>query len=128
MNAAHLLDSMLKKKWLSSNTVRDGLIACFTLTLVKYADQTPLSKIGIELPDASTGILDESSIYHKVLKTSQDAFRALNIDDEYPSKDHLMKLKSIMEEQLAFEKLSRDDPTLVAEHHRISNLLLSKME
>jgi hypothetical protein len=128
VKATRLLDSILKKKWLSSNTVREGLIACFTLTLANYAKQAPLSRLGLELGENKASHPDESVIYSKVLQTALDSFRAMKIDDEYPTKDQLLKLKTIMEERLQLAKLKEDDPTLLDEHHRLAQTLLDKME
>ncbi len=128
MKAAQLLDTILKKKWLSSNTVREGLIACFTLTLSNYAKQAPLSRLGHQLGENKAFHLDEDTIYSKVLQAAQDGFRAMKIDDEYPTKDQLLKLKTIMEERLQIFKLKEDDPALFNEHHRLTQTLLDKME
>ena len=128
MEAARLLDSILKKKWLSSNTVRDGMIACFTLTLFNYAKQAPLSRLGLEPEGDEEVALDEAAIYRKVLQAARDSFNTLYIDDEYPTKDQLLKLKAIMEERLCFGKLNRDHPELMDEYNSLANSLLGKME
>ena len=128
MEAAQLLDSILSKKWLSSNTVREGLIACFTLTLINYAKQAPLSRIGIELSENQTSPQDEAAIYSKVLQISQEGFRTLHIDDEYPTKDQLMKLKAIMETRLGFAKLQKDNPALMDQYSNLTSTLLSKLQ
>ena len=128
MEAAQLLDSILGKKWLSSNTVREGLIACFTLTLINYAKQAPLSRIGIELSENKTSPQDEAAIYSKVLQISQEGFRTLHIDDEYPTKDQLIKLKTIMETRLGFAKLQKDNPALMDQYSNLTSTLLSKLQ
>ena len=128
MEAAQLLDSILSKKWLSSNTVREGLIACFTLTLINYAKQAPLSRIGIELSENQTSPQDEAAIYSKVLQISQEGFRTLRIDDEYPTKDQLVKLKAIMEARLGFAKLQKDNPALMDQYSSLTSTLLSKLQ
>lgn len=128
MKAAQLLDTILKKKWLSSNTVREGLIACFTLTLSNYAKHAPLSRLDQELGENKSSHLDEDVIYSKVLQTAQDGFRAMKVDDEYPTKDQLLKLKTLMEERLQISKLKEDYPALFDEHHRLTQTLLDKME
>ncbi len=128
MKAAQLLDAILKKKWLSSNTVREGLIACFTLTLSNYAKHAPLSGLDQELGENKSSHLDEDVIYSKVLQTAQDGFRAMKVDDEYPTKDQLLKLKTLMEERLQISKLKEDYPALFDEHHRLTQTLLDKME
>lgn len=135
MKAVQLLDTILKKKWLSSNTVREGLIACFTLTLSNYAKQArrtggqaSLSRPDCEPGEYRTSPLDEDMIYSKVLQTAQDGFRAMKIDDEYPTKDQLLKLKTLMEEHLQISKLKEDYPALFDEHHRLTQTLLDKME
>jgi hypothetical protein len=128
MEAAQLLDSILKKKWLSSNTVREGLIACFTLTLLNYAKQASLSRLGLELGGTKAASPDEAAIYSKVLQTSQEGFRTLDIDDEYPTKDQIMKLKTIMEECLGFAKLKEDNPALMDQYNSLASTLLSKLE
>jgi hypothetical protein len=129
MKAVQLLDTILKKKWLSSNTVREGLIACFTLTLSNYAKQAPLSRLlGHESGENRAAHLDEDTIYSKVLQAAQDSFQAMKIDDEYPTKDQLLKLKTMMEERLLIPRLKEDDPVLFNEYHRLTQTLLDKME
>jgi len=128
MEAAQLLDSILKKKWLSSNTVREGLIACFTLTLLNYSTQASLSRLGLELGRNKTSFPDEAAIYSRVLQTSQEGFRTLKIDDEYPTKDQIMKLKAIMEKRLGFDKLKEDNPALMEQYNNLTSTLLSKLE
>ena len=128
MEAARLLDSILKKKWLSSNTVREGLVACFTMTLSNYAKQASLSRLRPELGGNKASSPDEAAIYSKVLQTSQEGFRTLNIDDEYPTKDHLLKLKAIMEERLGFAKLKEDNPALMDQYNTLMSALLSKLQ
>jgi len=128
VKAVQLLDTILKKKWLSSNTVREGLIACFTLTLSNYAKQASLSRPDHEPGENRTSPLDEDMIYSKVLQTAQHGFRAMQIDDEYPTKDQLLKLKTLMEEHLQISKLKEDYPALFDEHHRLTQTLLDKME
>ncbi|GEM_PF-2940039 len=128
MKADQLLDTILKKKWLSSNTVREGLIACFTLTLTHYAQQAPLSSVEQVLGENKVSHLDEDAIYSKVLQTAQNGFRAMKIDDEYPTKDQLLKLKTLLEEHLHISKLKEDYPALFNEHHRLTQNLLDKME
>jgi len=128
MEAARLLDSTLKKKWLSSNAVRDGMIACFTLTLFNYAKQAPLSRLGLEAGGDEEAAPDETEVYRMVLQATRDSFDALHIDDEYPTKNQLLKLKAIMEERLCFSKLNSDNPALMDEYRRLTNTLLAKME
>jgi len=128
VKADQLLDTILKKKWLSSNTVREGLIACFTLTLTHYAQQAPLSSVEQVLGENKVSHLDEDAIYSKVLQTAQNGFRAMKIDDEYPTKDQLLKLKTLLEEHLHISKLKEDYPALFNEHHRLTQNLLDKME
>ena len=128
MEAARLLDSIHKKKWLSSNTVRDGIIACFTLTLLNYSKKAPLSSLGLEPEGDQEVALDETAIYRMVLQAARDSFNALQIDDEYPTKDQLLKLKAIMEERLCFGKLNIDNPELMDKYNNLTNSLLGKME
>jgi hypothetical protein len=128
VKAAQLLDTILKKKWLSSNTVREGLIACFTLTLSNYAKQAPPSSPDRELGKNKASHPDEDMIYSRVLQTAQDGFRVMKIDDEYPTKDQLIQLKTLMEERLQISKMKEENPELFNEYHRLTQILLDKME
>lgn len=122
MEPSQFLEGILKKKWLSANTVRDGIIACFTQTLRKFSAERPLSELAL------THTAGEGAVYPKVLGASQDAFRQLKIDDEYPSKGQLIQVKDIMEERLGFSKLKDHNPGLASEHTRLIQSLLDKLD
>lgn len=127
MESARLLDTILKKKWLSSNTVRDGLIACFTVILTSYAKNAALSALGLEVDGAAGDSPDETSVYRVVLQACQDSFRAMQIDDEYPTKDQIFQLKALMEDRLGMSKLAATNQELMEEYRNLTRALLEKM-
>ncbi len=129
MQSQDFLDSILKKKWLSSNTVRDGLIACMTRTLARYAAEKPLSDLGLqEQAGSADAQRRDRIIYDTVLKASRNAFDHMKIDDEYPNKEQLGEVRSIMEQALGFAELDRRDPSLSAEYRAVADALFDKLE
>ena len=128
MAAAQLLDTLLQKKWLSSNSVRDGLIACFTLTLLNLSQHIPLSRLGLKSDTAASDRPDEGDIHQHVLQAARSAFEALQVFEEYPSKEHLIRLRAEMEERLGFAQLGEEASAFMTEHNHRAALLLDKME
>lgn len=128
MESSRQLETLLRKKWLSSNTVRDGIVARFTLTLLQFA-QVPSAPDPIApSPPPDPQPEGERIVYQRVLKAAQDAFRNMKIDDEYPSKEQLLQWTARMEESLGLIDVKERHPGLLAEHRRTVQSLLDKLE
>lgn len=127
MKPADLLHSLLQKKWLSHNSLRDGLIACFTLALCDYTRGQSLADLmpgDGDLPENP----DDEAVYSLVLERMREVFRSLGIDEEYPDRSQLQAVREAVEERLGFERLKEKLPELVAQYQQRSDLLFSKSD
>lgn len=120
MEAIDKLETWLQKKWLSANSVRDGLIASATLALLDLSRQGLVS--------GPPGPVDEAQAYERALQASREAFKSLGIDEEYPAKDQLERVKVLMEERLGFDKLPQEAAEPLARHRERADRLLEKFQ
>jgi hypothetical protein len=101
----HDLDAKLKKKWLSSNAVREGLLTSLILTL----------------QDAG----QSSDVEARVDRAAQDAFKQFQADEEYAPPAVLRSALALIESQLGFDRLTGE---LATRHRDVCAALLSKVD
>lgn len=114
------LQVKLAKKWLSNKAARDGMVECFVLTLERYEEK--LSQRGLTRENMPTPL--KKTVYDCAV----DAFKAINVDYELPTKSDLQRIKTMMEERLPFLRMDEVDTDLRKEHERMCSALLEKME
>jgi hypothetical protein len=95
----------LKKKWLSSNAVREGLLTSLILTL----------------QDAG----EKDDVEGRVDRAAQDAFKQFQADEEYAPPAIVREALALIESQLGFARLPSD---LVNRHRDVCLALLAKVD
>lgn len=113
--AADILKEKLSKRVLSNKTTREGMLACFIVTMMNY-----LSAKG-KNPS-------EDEVRRKVYDYAGEAFNSINVDFEFPNLDDLKRVKSIIEEKIGAASIKEDSPEIFNEYERICNILFSKYE
>ncbi|MFZ5877110.1 MAG: hypothetical protein ACOYXU_11975 [Nitrospirota bacterium] len=99
------LETKLKKKWLSSNAVREGLLTSLILTL-QDAGQT-------------------DDVEGRVDRAAQDAFKQFQADEEYAPPTVLREALALIDAQLGVARL----PSGLADRHReVCVALLAKVD
>jgi hypothetical protein len=99
------LETKLKKKWLSSNAVREGLLTSLILTL----------------QDAG----ETDDVEGRVDRAAQDAFKQFQADEEYAPPAVLRAALTLIESQLGIDRLPGE---LVTRHRDACLALLAKVD
>ena len=113
--AAEVLKEKLSKRVLSNKTTREGMLACFVVTMIKY-----LSLKG----DA----VSEEKVRKAVYDYAGEAFTSIGVDFEFPGLEDLKKVKAIIEEKIGAPAIKKDAAQIFAEHERLCNELFAKFE
>lgn len=113
--AADILKEKLSKRVLSNKTTREGMLACFIVTMMNY-----LSAKG-ENPS-------EDDVRRTIYDYAGEAFNSINVDFEFPNLDDLKKVKSIVEGKIEAASIKDSSPEIFNEHERICSILFSKYE
>lgn len=114
-SSEEILKEKLSKRVLSNKTTREGMLACFVVTMMKY-----LSLKGIH----ST----EDEVRKNIYDVASAAFASINVDFEFPNLEDLKRVKGIIEEKIGASSLKKETADLFAEHERICNALFAKYE
>ncbi|OGW44074.1 MAG: hypothetical protein A2132_06990 [Nitrospirae bacterium RBG_16_43_11] len=110
-----ILKEKLSKRVLSNKTTREGMLACFVVTMMKY-----LSKKGISKP--------EDTVRKTIYDYAGEAFKSIGVDFEFPNLEDLKKIKAIIEEKIDAAAIKKEEPELFNEHERICSTLFRKFE
>ncbi|MBI5192879.1 MAG: hypothetical protein HZA08_05495 [Nitrospirae bacterium] len=113
--AADILKEKLSKRVLSNKTTREGMLACFIVTMMNY-----LSAKG-KKPS-------EDDVRRTIYDYAGEAFNSINVDFEFPNLDDLKQVKSIIEEKIDVTSIKEASPEIFDEHERICSILFSKYE
>ena len=114
-SAEAILQEKLSKRVLSNKTTREGMLACFIVTMMKY-----LSMKGI--PSS------EEEVRKTIYDDSNEAFISIKSDFEFPSLEDLKRVKAILEDKIKASSLKEEAPELFAEHERTCSTLFAKYE
>lgn len=110
-----ILKEKLSKRVLSNKTTREGLLACFVVTWMKY-----LSMKGTPQP--------EDTVRKTIYDYAGEAFTAIGVDFEFPNLQDLNKVKNIIEKKIDIFSIKKEAPELFSEHERICSTLFQKFE
>ncbi|MFZ5864045.1 MAG: hypothetical protein ACOYXR_14560 [Nitrospirota bacterium] len=99
------LDAKLRKKWLSSNAVREGLLTSLVLTL------------------RETG--ESGDVEGRVDRAAQEEFSRYGADEEYAPPATVRAVLSALDARLGVERLPLD---VAARHRETCAALLSKLD
>ena len=110
-----ILKEKLSKRVLSNKTTREGLLACFVVTWMKY-----LSMKGAPQP--------EDTVRKTVYDYAGEAFTSIGVDFEFPNLEDLKKVKAIIEERINMSSMKKEAPGLLDEHGKLCNTLFQKFE
>ncbi len=110
-----ILKEKLAKRVLSNKTTREGMLACFVVTMMKY-----LSMKGITRP--------EDTVRKTIYDYAGEAFSSIGVDFEFPNLEDLKKVKAIIEEKIDVSSIKKDATELFNEHERICSTLFQKFE
>lgn len=114
-SAEEILKEKLSKRVLSNKTTREGMLACFILTMMKS-----LSKQGANP--------SEEEVRKKIYDYAGEAFASINVDFEFPNLEDLKRVKGIIEEKIGASSLKEETAEIFAEHERICKVLFEKYE
>lgn len=114
-SAEDILKEKLSKRVLSNKTTREGMLACFILTMMKY-----LSKKGVNP--------QEDEVRKKIYDYADEAFASIDVDFEFPDLEDLKRVKAIIEEKIGVSSLRREAAEIFVEHERICKALFAKYE
>ncbi|MBI5406192.1 MAG: hypothetical protein HZA18_00675 [Nitrospirae bacterium] len=114
-SAEEILQEKLSKRVLSNKTTREGMLACFIVTLMKYC-----SLKGLPSP--------EEEVRRTIYDNANEAFLAIKSDFEFPSLEDLKRVKTILEDKIKASSLKEEAPELFAAHERICSILFAKYE
>ena len=112
-SAEEILKEKLSKRVLSNKTTREGMLACFIVTLMKYRTLK-----GIPSP--------EEEVRRTIYDNANEAFLAIKSDFEFPSLEDLKRVKAILEDKINASSLKEEAPELFAEHERTCSILFAK--
>jgi len=113
-SAEEILKEKLSKRVLSNKTTREGMLACFIVTLMKYRTLK-----GIPSP--------EEEVRRTIYDNANEAFLAIKSDFEFPSLEDLKRVKAILEDKIKASSLKEEAPELFAEHERTCSILFAKL-
>ena len=114
-SAEEILKEKLSKRVLSNKTTREGMLACFIVTLMKYRTLK-----GIPSP--------EEEVRRTIYDNANEAFLSIKSDFEFPSLEDLKRVKAILEDKIKASSLKEEAPELFAEYERVCNILFAKYE
>lgn len=113
--AEEILREKLSKRVLSNKTTREGMLACFIVTMKRY-----LAKKGINHT--------EEDVRKKIYDYAGEAFASINVDFEFPNLEDLKRVKAVIEDKIGFPSIKEEVSEIFAEHERVCNTLFSKYE
>ena len=114
-SAEAILQEKLSKRVLSNKTTREGMLACFIVTMMRY-----LSLKGI--PSS------EEEVRKSIYDDANEAFVSIKSDFEFPNLEDLKRVKAILEGKIKASSLKEEAPELFAEHERVCSTLFAKYE
>ena len=114
-SAEEILKEKLSKRVLSNKTTREGMLACFIVTMMRY-----LSLKGI--PSS------EEEVRKSIYDAANEAFISVKSDFEFPNLEDLKRVKAILENKIKASSLKEEAPELFAEYERVCNILFAKYE
>lgn len=114
-SAEKILQEKLSKRVLSNKTTREGMLASFIVTMMKY-----LSSKGINP--------DEDEVRKNIYDYANEAFSSINVDFEFPDLQDLKRVKEIIEEKINISQLKEELPDLFEEHEWNCRTLFAKYE
>lgn len=114
-SAEEILKEKLSKRVLSNKTTREGMLACFILTMMKYLSKKSTNP-------------QEDEVRKKIYDYAGEAFAAINVDFEFPDLEDLRRVKAIIEEKIGVSSLKKEAVEIFAEHEQICNALFAKYE
>lgn len=114
-SAEEILREKLSKRVLSNKTTREGMLACFILTMMKYYSMKGMNK-------------SEDEVRQTIYDYAGEAFASINVDFEFPNLEDLRHVKNIIEEKINAPVLKKEAPGIFAEHEKICDVLFAKYE
>ena len=114
-SAEDILKEKLSKRVLSNKTTREGMLACFIVTMMRY-----LSKKGANP--------SEDEVRRTIYDYASGAFASIRVDFEFPNLDDLRKVKAIIEDKIRASSIKEEAPEIFAEYERTCNTLFAKYE
>ena len=114
-SAEDILKEKLSKRVLSNKTTREGMLACFVVTMMRY-----LSRKGIHS--------SEDEVRETIYDYAGEAFASIHVDFEFPDLEDLKRVKGLVEEKVKISSIKEEAPELFAEYERICNTLFAKYE
>lgn len=114
-SAEEILKEKLSKRILSNKTTREGMLACFIVTMMRY-----LSMKGVNP--------SEEEVRKTIYDYACEAFASIHVDFESPDLEDLKRVKNIIEEKIGASPLKKEAVELFAEHERTCNALFAKYE
>lgn len=114
-SAEEILKEKLSKRVLSNKTTREGMLACFIVTLMKYFSMK-------DIPSS------EEEVRRTIYDNANDAFLSIKSDFEFPTLEDLKQVKAILEDKINASSLKEEAPELFAEHERTCSILFAKYE
>ncbi|HBI24776.1 MAG TPA: hypothetical protein DDX84_11395 [Nitrospiraceae bacterium] len=113
--AKEILREKLSKRVLSNKTTREGMLASFIVTMMKYYTRKGTNP-------------SEDEVRKTIYDYAGEAFTSINVDFEFPNLEDLKRVKALIEERLGASSLKEDAPEIFSEHERICNVLFGKYE
>jgi hypothetical protein len=114
-SAVEILEEKLSKKWLSNKAVRDGMMACYIKTFQEHDKKSGKARTEAEI----------NKIVHDV---AEAIFQELGVGFEVPTREELIRIKTLMNDRLEMTQFGGEDRFLFDEHETTCEALLSKMD